>query len=164
MILELGGGDGRLAKIILRNYKKEAAYTLLEYNDKALSEAKENLKKPLKNQIAQVVKTDIVEDSIFYLDENKTEPIQEETVDIVLGSGILTVVSLKDKDAALSVLQKVYRYLKPDGYLVLSGHAYSFLNSKDFIDTGFEVINTSLPKFHREFYVVKKLNKNLIGS
>lgn len=154
-ILEIGGGVGRLAERVLEALNKSnrsPEYVMLEFNEQEIRTARNLLGKG-----ANVVKTDIVADETYYKDEARTEPIDENSMDLVLGSGILTSVVLKDKEAALNALSKVQKYIKPGGYLILSGHAPSFLDSNDFKSQGFEVINSGLPESGRiPLYILRK--------
>lgn len=141
VVLELGGGCGSLAHKIIDGFGKELEYTLLEYNDRQIIKARNLL-----GAKACIVKSDIVADEIYY----------EKSVDFALASGVLTSVVLKDKAAAAKVLKKIVAVLKPDGYLLLSGHGDSFFEASDFEESGFKVINTSLPGLQLYFYILQK--------
>lgn len=151
VIVELGGGKGRLARLILEGLNSPCKYILLENNEKEIAEAHQNL-----GDLARVVQSNIVLDEQYYCDAEHTLAIGEETVDLSLASGVLTQTVLQNKEEALVVLQKVQKYLKPSGYLVLAGLARSFLNERDFTSAGFTVINKSLPQTDKDLYILQK--------
>jgi hypothetical protein len=140
-VLEICGGAGILAQTIIENYGKTLRYILLDSNSSEISEAKAFLK-----ESATVVKCDIVKEAF---------PLSEQ-VDIVLGSGALTLEVLKNKDDALIVLAKIWTILKCGGYVVLAGLECSLLDSSDFKKCGFEVVNTYIPGRNKELYLIHK--------
>jgi SAM-dependent methyltransferase len=145
IIMDIGGGGGFLAEILVKDnaYPKNAKYIFLERSDKSLDCAKDILK----DHEVDFFKTDLVVDELY-------GNILDSSVDIAIGSGILTSAVLESKDDALIVLRKVHRYLKSGGYLILTGFEKSFLESKDFEKEGFDMINYTAT--HRQLYIVKK--------
>lgn len=152
VLLEVCGGTGQMAAAMLQKVDQIAAYTLLEFNRPSVNMARNLLCKT----VVTVVQTDVVSEQ-FYKDEYKTEIIQPECIDVAFGSGALTAEVLKNKDAALSVLKKMYISLKPQGYVILFGLARPLVDSQDLIQMGFNVINTHAPSFAgMNFYIGQK--------
>lgn len=143
-VLEIYGGAGILAQTVIRNSEKPLRYTLLDSNASEIVEAKALLKGS-----ATVVECDIVKEAF---------PLSEQ-VDIVLGSGALTLEVLKNKEEALIVLAKIGKILKSGGYVVLAGLESSLLDSLDFKKCGFDVVNTYFPGRNKELYLVHKPKK-----
>ena len=104
--------------------------------------------------IKDTIHADVVEDAEYYTEEDTL--LKANSVDLILGSGALTTSVLDDKAAAIKVLEKCHRYLKPDGFLVLAGHGYSLVNSSDFTKLGFRLVNATLARYTRSFYIVQK--------
>lgn len=150
-VIEICAGNGRLADKIIEAAKQPLNYTLLEFNESEIKDAKKLL-----GTKAQVVKTDIVKDHYYYKDETKKEPIGRASVDLAIGSGALTNYVLNNKSEALTALFKLYHYLKPGGYVVLAGHSRSLLSSFDFFQSGFEVLNTHAPGNDQQLYILRK--------
>lgn len=140
VILDVGGGRGRLAESLTKLARFR--YILLEKNQAELNQAKETL-----GARAKVHETDILNDPF---------PVSQATVDIAIASGVLAHLVLKDKEEALIALKKVCAAVKPRGFILLTGKTSSFITAKDFIEEGFDVINTSLPRSHRHFYIARK--------
>lgn len=153
VIMDLCGGTGHLANRILReNQILPIDYILLENN-----QAEIRLAKTLLRGSASVVQTDVVNDPIFFKDELKNQPIIQESVDIAIGSGALTVSVLESKEVAREVLKKIHYCLKRGGHIVLAGFATSFIDSRDLKEFGFEVYNTQMPGQSRELYIARKI-------
>lgn len=148
-IIDLCGGTGKVAERILQTQK--ANYTLLENNPASVEEARKILKDK-----AGVVETDVLNEPTFFSDEKKTIPIEESSVDITIASGALAAKVLPSKAAALEVLNKIHRYLKSGGYLILSSWSASYINASDLKERGFVVINMTLPGLDQLFYIAKK--------
>lgn len=141
VILDVGGGSGRLAEKLL--VLSPMNYTLLEKNEVEIGKAKEIL-----GDRAAVVPTDIV------LDPFCVEP---GSVDIVIASGILTHTVLKDRIEALIALEKVCSSVKPGGFIILTGLSAPFITADDFTMRGFEVINKTIPLKSKQFYIARKV-------
>jgi hypothetical protein len=152
LVLEICGGQGELAERILQQAKRKVCYILAENNNSALNTAR----KRLAGRGISIVNVDIINDSEYFLDADKRKPIKPGSVDIALGSGALTTSVLKDKREALMALQKLVRYLKRGGYLVLSGHGSSLLEGIDFVNHDLQVINRSIPLYDRNLYILRK--------
>lgn len=154
VILEIGCGTGRLAIKIIDQLKNEEYeswnYTGLELNEEATQIARLKVQ-----ENATIVKTDIVNER-FYSNSNKKMEFSPNSIDIIIGSGILTHSVLENKIQALNALNKIHYYLKDDGILILSGHANSYLNAQDFEKNGFKVINTSWPGRPKQLYIIRK--------
>jgi ubiquinone/menaquinone biosynthesis C-methylase UbiE len=150
VILDVGAGTGHLACSILNGYQKPLNYIMLEKNEDEIKIATNNVPS------ASVVSTDIVEDPLYYQDAAKTKPLEFNSVDIVLASGVLTRQVLKDKEDSLKALKKIYSYIKPDGFIILSGKQHSYISASDLMDAGFEVLNMSLPQSSTQFYIARK--------
>lgn len=153
IIMEIGGGLGILAKEILEQHRQNVNYILLERNRPSLETARKNL-----NQFSRVtiIETDLVHDQAYYCDPTKSTEIPTNSVDIVLGSGILTYQVLDNKQEALTVLVKVHCYLKAGGYLILAGCAHSRVDAEDLTRTGFHVINKTCATTGRQLYIAQK--------
>lgn len=146
MIMEIAGGNGELAEIILANaqYPENSHYVFLELNEPSLEEAKIKLQKFSNVEICQ---TDLVNDKAY-------GTVLPYSVDLILGSGILTRCVLDNKQDAETILKKVYHYLKSEGYLILAGHAEMLLSANDFKKAGFNVINCTANG--GQFYILQK--------
>lgn len=141
VILDVGGGSGRLADSILRMGKLN--YTLLEKNEEELECAK-----TLLGEKAAIIPTDIVKDSF---------QVQPCSVDIAIASGVLTHRVLKDREEALIILKKISSCIKSGGFILLAGLAKSHITAVDLKGEGFEVINTGLPQTLESFYIARKV-------
>jgi len=141
-ILELCGGDGSLAKEILKAIPEVKNYTLIDLNKASLVKAKKNLSSF--NQV-DIIQDDIVTSSKF---PNKTN--------LIIGSGALTYEVLPSKAAATVALYNATQCLEIGGYLLLSGYAPSFIDSNDLQHLGYKVINTFNPIMGQYFYVAQK--------
>lgn len=141
VILDVGGGSGRLAEKLL--VLSPMNYILLEKNEVEIGKAQEIL-----GDRAAVVPTDIV------LDPFCVEP---GSVDIVIASGILTHTVLKDRNEALIALEKVCSSVKPGGFIILTGLSAPFITADDFTMRGFEVINKTIPLKSKQFYIARKV-------
>ncbi len=139
-ILEICGGYGLLADKILHTSPIPLDYILLELNEIALSKAQDNL-----GNRANLVRIDVVDNPF---------PAEDDSIDLVIGCGALTTSVLADKNEATEVLKKIECCLKPGGYLILAGHGDSLLHREDF--THFTILNTSLPGYRKEFYLLQK--------
>lgn len=149
-ILDVGGGSGRLANSILQSGSFD--YILLEKNLNAIEKAEKTL-----GNKASIISTDIVKEPVYYRNKAKTLFIEQNSVDIAIGSGILAKGVLKDKNDALIVLKKISFYLKNKGFLILTGLTPSYITSSDLQVEGFEVINKSIPQSFRQFYIAQKV-------
>lgn len=147
-VLEVCGGKGVLAKMIIDKSTKPLKYTLLDYNAVSISDAKKNLQNIPESSHASVILADILEDF--------PDTIAEASQDVVLGSGALTYIVIKDKSAGFKILNKLLFVLKPGGYILLSGHAESVLTKSDFESVGLSVLNTYLAGEEFQFYVLQK--------
>ena len=145
-IMEIAGGNGELAEIILDNdeYPENAGYVFLEMNEPSLQEAKGKLQK---FQNVEFFQTDLVNDKAY-------GTVSSSSVDLVLGSGILTRCVLNNTKDAETILKKVYHYLKAEGYLILAGHAEMLLSANHFKNAGFDVINCTANG--RQLYILQK--------
>lgn len=152
-ILDFGGGTGSLANTIL-NQVGVKDYILLEKNEKEIRKAKEIL-----GDRASVVPTDIVQDSILYCDAAKTLPLEANSIDVAIGSGILTHHVLKNREDALIALKKICSLIKPYGFILLTGATDSYISGKDLEAEGFEIISTSLPNSIKQFYIASKIEQ-----
>lgn len=146
LIMEIAGGNGELAEIILSSdqYPKNANYVFLELNEPSIKKAETKLEK-FSN--VEIFKTDLVNDKDY-------GTIKPSSIDLVLGSGILTRCVLNSKMDAETILKKVHYHLKPEGYLILAGHAEMLLSSKDFENEGFNVINCTANG--NQLYILQK--------
>ncbi|MBA3236918.1 MAG: hypothetical protein H0T62_01025 [Parachlamydiaceae bacterium] len=151
-ILDIGGGAGHLACSIFKAYQRSLNYILLEKNDVEIGHARQCL-----NNLSAVVKTDIVKDPIFYQDEANSKPLEFNSIDIAIASGVLTRQVLKDKEESLSTLNKIYLYIKQGGFIILSGRTASYIAASDLLNAGFEVLNRSLPRSSTQFYIARKI-------
>ncbi|MCE5293267.1 MAG: hypothetical protein LLF94_01465 [Chlamydiales bacterium] len=152
VVMEVCGGSGVLAQRICKYVQKPFSYILLERNLDSLQQAKKALHTEKRIQLVQ---TDVVVEGNFYVDEQKTTEIKEESVALCIGSGALTKSVLNNRPEALIVLDKIIKYLKRGGYLLLAGLTESFLHSNDFIDKGLRVLNTHASGY-RPVYIVQK--------
>lgn len=153
-IVEICAGTGSLARKILKDLNKPLRYLLLERNEKSRRDASITLKEY--DATVQIVPTDIVADKVWYSDAKRSQPIQESSQDLVIGSGALTH-NVLSKDGAQCALAKIVRILKADGYLLLMGLTASLLSARDFEAFGFKVINTNFPGFNKNLYVLQKI-------
>jgi hypothetical protein len=130
---------------------KEAKYTVLEYNNQSVIEARKTL-----GRDAQVVKTDVIHEEEFYLDSDKKQKIQPNSVDLFVCCGALTHRVMPDSQSAFEVMKKIVGYLKPGGYCLLAGATPQLLNSADFRNLGLEVKSMISKDYLIPFYVVRK--------
>jgi hypothetical protein len=179
-VVEICGGGGELAVEIVRHYSNPLKYYLLEYNDMSLQRARTHISNTFireKNRSKIIpIKTDVTNPHDYFLDDEKQEPMENGSIDLIIGSGALTVYVLENKKAARKVAEKCYGLLKLNGKMILAGHAHSLLNSEDFAMLGFNVINSflvgvqnesfstevnhwivSLGGFNQQFYILEKL-------
>lgn len=153
-LLEICGGRGGLAGKILKQMAQKCEYVLLESNPTCV----QNARKTLAQKVRVIEQNVVFED--FFLDEEKKQLFQPESVDLVIGSGALNVQVLKDRDQALKVLGKIDFVLKEGGFLLLSGLTPSLLSSEDFQKYRFEVVNTSYPLRIYPLYVLRKTKRS----
>jgi hypothetical protein len=156
-IVEICGGDGALARSILDSAPCKVDYLLLEQNQASIVKARSLL-----GSAARVIKTDIVNSRKYFIDPERKVALKPASVDIFVGSGALTERVLPSEQAALSALEKIHYYLRPNGFLLLSGLAPSLLNSRHFIQSGFSVINSSVPMKRKEFYILQKNETDIL--
>ena len=151
-ILEIGGGEGQLAEGILRKISRTVHYIFLEMNKVAVERARLTLSQ----YPVTVVEGDVLEKVDYCNDSAKLNAIEKKSVDLVIGSGILTDVVLKNPEEGLKVLSNVAPLVKPGGYIILSGHAKPLVTANDLEQWGFKVLNKTLPGWGRHFYVARK--------
>jgi hypothetical protein len=143
-ILEVGGGTGCLAEMIINsNFRQIEQYLILENNQKEVSEAKRRLSKCKNPKIAVVEQRDATVGDSF----------QQTNPNIIIASGLLTHFVLPDRQTALRVLDHLTRIAPPGCYLLIAGHAPSYICSDDLIARGWEVRNTYSPSSGIPFYV-----------
>lgn len=155
VLMDVCGGKGLLASSILEE-NPSIDYTLLEFNEISIEKAKNRL-----GAKANVVKTDVIYDATFFRDAEKKDAFELESVDIVVGCGALTASVFAMEEGRIA-LANISKYLKVNGYLLLSGKAPSLLTSDDFIEEGYEVLNAMLPRLESDkqnvqFYVLRKV-------
>jgi hypothetical protein len=156
VVVEICGGDGSLATDILKTCNQCLDYLLLEYNRLAIMKADYAFQHIPSEQKVVAVQTDVVAEERYFADKLKQKPLEEESVDLILGSGALTAFVLANKEEALQVLKKCNFYLKPGGFMIFSGHAASLLDANDFSEKGFIVRNMTLPNYTEQFYIIQK--------
>ena len=144
-VVEICGGEGELAIGIAEEYRKPMNYYLLEYNDLSLQRAKDLVASKNQEDVRGIIpiKTDVTNQNDYFVDTAKKEPMQKESIDLIVGSGALTECVLENRERALAVARKCYELLKPKGKMILAGHASSLLDSEDFSALGFHVVNRS---------------------
>lgn len=168
-VVEICGGEGELGMAIVEKFQKPMNYYLLEYNDLSLQAARKHMASIIP------IKTDVTNDRDYFTDIKKEQPMQNGSIDLIVGSGALTVCVLENKEAAFAVAKKCHELLKPKGKMILAGHSHCHLTSKDFESLGFQVINTSfvgsvspfssdvnrmvfaIGGWNRQFYVLEKI-------
>ncbi|MEM1283286.1 MAG: class I SAM-dependent methyltransferase, partial [Chlamydiota bacterium] len=184
-VVEICGGEGELGLSIGRNHKSPMDYYLLEFNQKSLENANYRFENATKSEEIQTsfvtIKTDVTDSEDYYLDTNKKQQMQSGSIDLIIGSGALTSCVLEDQEAAFKVARKCYQLLKPNGKMILSGHAHSLLSSKNFESIGFTVLNSTLAGnsdepfttdpnhfvfkiggFHGQFYILEKRDSSSV--
>jgi len=143
-ILEVGGGTGCLAEMIINtNFRQIEQYLILENNKKEVSDAKRRLAKCKNPQIVVVEQRDATVGDSF----RQTNP------NIIIACGLLTHFVLPDREAALRVLDHLTGIASLGCYLLIGGHAPSYICSDDLIARGWEVRNTYCPSQGIPFYV-----------
>ena len=155
-ILEIGSGNGLLAKMILDSFSdKISRYYLWDYmydKKNILDEIKIRLK-DYKNAIVE------------YNDISK--PIYfDDKVDVIIGSGIIAKGVMKHENA-IEFLKNAYSFLNLNGYIILICKTMSLINSSDLKKIGFKVINNFFPIFKVgindvlgwQVYIAKKINR-----
>ncbi|NGX55843.1 MAG: hypothetical protein K1060chlam5_00073 [Candidatus Anoxychlamydiales bacterium] len=135
-ILEIGSGNGLLAKMILNSFSdKISNYYLWDYmydNKNILDEIKIRLK-DYKNAIIEYKD---ISKSIFFDDK----------VDVIIGSGMIAKGVIEHQNA-IEFLKNAYNFLNLNGYIILICKTMSLINSSDLKKIGFKVINTFFPIF-----------------
>jgi hypothetical protein len=156
-IVEICGGEGDLAIKIAKNHPNQMNYYLLEYNDRSLYQAKKRILNEMQEDNKKIIpiKTDVTNSNDYFVDVEKQNPMNSNSIDFIIGSGALTGCVLDSKQTALEVAQKCYNLLKLGGKLILAGHAHSLLNSEDFIQLGFKIINSFLVGVQNETFATK---------
>lgn len=129
-ILELFGGKGDLAKKILDLYTG-IEYIFSEYDPVSLSEAQERLSgKPAK-----------ITSPTNALTADYQEMLSSKLPSVIIISGGLTGCVLNNKDEAMTVLKKLYPFIKGSCKLILTGLAFPWLRREDLEKIGFRCLN-----------------------
>jgi len=153
-VVEICGGEGELAIEIAKQYPNKMNYYLLEYNDLCIQRVQEHVSTAFVDKESKKlipIKTDVTNVDDYFTDTKKQRSMENDSIDLVIGSGALTECVLENKKAALKVASKCYDLLKPGGKMVLAGHASSFLHIEDFTSLGFIVINSLLVGLSERF-------------
>jgi hypothetical protein len=176
-VVEICGGEGDLAMDIAGKFQKPMNYYLLEYNDLSLQAARAQIASLKNEQLESIIpiKTDVTNDRDYFTDMKKEQPMQNGSIDLIVGSGALTTYVLENMEKAVTVAKKCHALLKPKGKMILAGHSLCYLDSKDFEALGFQVINTSfvggmspfssnvnhmvgvIGSWNKQFYVLEKI-------
>jgi len=146
-VLEICGGNGSLAKKILEKHPRLPYYCLIDSNEEAIMQAKENLK--------EFSQADIRGDSI---DPVKPEIILDHKVDLIIGSGALTFNVMSSRKHSIRVLDELVPKLTLGGYLILSGFSPSYIKAKDLKERGFEVKNKFDCELEISLYIARKVS------
>lgn len=142
VVVELGGGDGELAYELCALMPDWLNYTLLEYNDTLRHQASARL-----GSRAKAIPFDLVEDRFFF---------NNNSVNLIVGSGILTFEVLPPKVKDSDLLKRLYDLLLPGGWLLLTGFAVPLFGKREFAAAGFTVLNCSLPTYDRHLFILQK--------
>lgn len=155
-ILDLGGGSGRLAAKLLKDFPNKIETINLIDSNATLIKAAEDLTSQGFHQIIP-----------HHLDITAVEfPPEEfiESSDIVILCGIVADQVLTKKQS-YTLVEKAFKMLHSKGYLIVTSWSMPFLRKKNYkqISPNCEVLNTAFPfqnekknwNFHN-FYVIKK--------
>lgn len=146
LIMELFGGDGELAQLILEKFPT-STYHLSDANQKSLKSAR----KRLKNFGIRVS---------FHQYNALTVDLKQHTQrrlpDIVIISGGLTLRVMENGEEAEYVLKKLYSSMPIKGFLILNGHQ-PLHNSRAIFEEYFLCLNSSMPRgFTEQLFILQK--------
>lgn len=135
-IWDIGAGTGDLAKQIIEgNAGQIEQYCLLEYNQKEVAMAKE--------KFSELIRQNVV--LVHQGDATQPESLQFKNPDIIIASGFFTAKVLPNLLRAYHTLTR-FSIAAPTGcYLLMTGHAPSFIHSKELVGLGWRVVNTFCP-------------------
>lgn len=148
-ILEICAGDGESTAEMICGTPQIAKYYAVDLNEKSIQTAKERLGSQEHGIDFHFLQADITK-------EYALPGADKESIDVCVGIGALTRQVLPSKEAALSALRQINFYLRPGGWLILSGAEGPLLTAEDLTQAGFHVTNKHIPNSFQNFYLAQK--------